>query len=164
MIKMIELKRLINSNKFILKTDLDINDVEKRIKQNTLFKTTIGNAKTTKKFIGYLLNDKIKLIDSSPIGVLCVVNGELKNKDRCEIHIKTKTHIAFLILFTLWITAISSLLIWDYFKKNEAETEFYNSLILIILGAILFRLMIHIMYLIAKSKALRGLIQILDIK
>ena len=159
---MIELKKLINSNKFILKTDLDINNVEKRIKQNTLFKTTIGNAKTTKKFIGYLINEKIKLIDSSPIGVLCVVNGELKNKDRCEIHIKTKTHIAFLILFTLWITAISSLLIWDYFKKNEFETEFYNSLILIILGAIFFRLMIHIMYLIAKSKVLRGLTQILD--
>lgn len=164
MIKIIELKRLLKSNKFILKTDLNIIDVENRIKENTLFKTTIGNAKTTKKFIGYILNNKIKLIDSSPIGVLCVVDGELKNKNKCEIHIKTKTHIAFLTLFTLWIIAISALFIWDYFKKNDLGEEFYYILILIVLGAILFRSMIHIIHIIAKKKVLRELSQVLDIK
>ena len=138
--------------------------VTNRIKQNTLFKTTIVHAKTSKKFIGYVLNNKIKLIDSSNIGVLCVANGFIKNNEKCEIHVKTKTHIAFLVLFILWFIAMSILITWDYLKNNNFGSEFYYSLLLLGLGASLFRLMIYMLYIRAKYKVLNNLKQVLDIK
>ncbi len=157
-----EIRDLLKSRDYLINTDLDLEEIEKRINSNTLYKTTLTNAKTSKKFIGYLLNKKIKIIDSSKIGFFCIVNGVLEMDKNCRLRIKTKTHSAFIVLYALWLIGMIILFSMEYLKENKFDKGLMGVFALLIPLALIFRLYIHVLYLLSKKRVLKNLNLILS--
>lgn len=130
---------------------------------NTLIKKSLIREKTGKVFIGTIYNDGFYIISSSTVGVACTLRGKLtrgNGKNNTHIDIETHTQQLFIWLLIAWMIIVCGAAIVPGLLKS---TYVFSPLpfLLLIFGAVAFRLFIHGLYILARNKAINQFKQIL---
>lgn len=148
---------------FHFTSNLSVTDVRQRISKNTLIKTRLTPEKTDKTFIGTVDADGINIITSSIIGVACTLRGKLSRgtgKNNTHIDIETRTQRVFIWLILIWMIVVTAAAIVPGVLK-AAYVFSPLPFLLLIFGAVAFRLFIHGLYIIARNNAITQFKQIL---
>lgn len=130
---------------------------------HTLYKTTLGRVLTTKYFIGQVNDDDFKIIGASAQSPACVLTGKLQAIDAQTtlVEIETTLHRAYIILFTIWtVIAAGALTIPALVHFNPKLL--FAGIAGALAGAIVFRLSLHLFYVIARNKSIRKIESILQ--
>lgn len=138
-------------------------DVRQRLLNNTLLKKSLIREKTNKAFIGTVDADGFYIISSSALGVACTLRGQLSRgngKNNTHIDIETRTQRVFIWLLAVWMIVVTAAAIVPGLLK---ATYVFTPMpfVLLIFGAVAFRLFIHGLYIIARNKAINQFKQVL---
>lgn len=148
------------SFKSLLKSDF----LNERLRENTLLKDSLTMVITDKDFIGRINDNKFMIFSSSfvPYGALCILNGEIT--ENSEIKITTLIHKPFLILFYTWLILVTLAIIFLGLHNNQSIPQLLSHLSFIIIPAFLFRLFLHVSYLLARNNAIKRLTLMLSLQ
>jgi hypothetical protein len=136
----------LNINKYVLTCDYNIDEIKERLQSNTLNRPRLLRVITGKRFIGKVHDDGFSLIESSPIGVMCVLNGTFAgvgNKSTV-VEVEAKIQKSFLILYGLWVIVLVLAAVLFGFINDQSFS--LNLLLVFLAGAIGFRIFIHVVY------------------
>ncbi len=151
----------LSTDMYLLKSDCDPNNLLQLVQKNTLNHSLVMTS-TKRYFIGRIGNNSFKIISSSmlPYGALCVVIGEIKPNGTIEI--QTSLHKAFRVLYIIWLLVMVTVFILseDFQDMNFSDMTGISSLL--ILGAFLFRLYMHGMYVWARNHSIMRLSTLLQ--
>ncbi|MCC8408720.1 hypothetical protein LJ707_07255 [Mucilaginibacter sp. UR6-1] len=143
-------------NTFHFTSNLSITEVRQRITNNTLVKDRLTPEKTNKAFIGSVDAAGFNIISSSAVGIACTLRGELSRgtgKNNTHIDIETRTQRVFIWLILIWVLVVTAAAIVPGLLKS---TYVFSPLpfLLLVFGAVAFRLFIHGLYIIVRNKAI----------
>lgn len=151
----------ISEDSYLFNSNLNPLEFESILNEKTLKKNYLVMESTNKEFIGLVEGNKFSIIDSFfPIGVACVIKGEIKGKDTSEISIVTSLHKAFRILYIIASVAFILSIIWLIFSSINQGHTFAPFLILLIIIP-LYRLMLHGLYIYSRNRGIKKLKQLL---
>jgi hypothetical protein len=144
---------------FTLTIHKGIPEIKGILSKNTLkkpFRALIGRERTDKVLIGKIQDENFSVIGSSPIGVICKLDGKFQfvSHEQTLIKIETSIQKAFTVLFAIWVIIISALAIFLPYLTNAKSTFSIFSLLLVVIVAFCFRLFLHIVYIISRNKAI----------
>lgn len=149
-----------SQDKYHLTTTLTKNEILSILRDRTLKKMSLISEKTDKDFIGQINETSFSIIDSAfSIGAACVINGHIDNSN---IHINTKLHHGFRILFWFWFIAILGVNSFFSFK-NFSLLNYLGTTLAIIIGAVVFRSVFHLVYLRSRNQAIAKLNRLLKV-
>jgi hypothetical protein len=153
-----------SEDKFELKSQLTSGEIIGRLSERTLKKNVLGMELTEKDFIGKINPDSFEIIDSSsfiPYGASCILKGTVSQTS--TISLVTTLHKAFRVIFIVWMIAmtISFLTFWiiDSARIDGLMAFFIGMPIC----AVLLRLFLHVMYILARNKGLAKMKTLLDV-
>ena len=133
------------------------------LNHNTLYKPTLSRVLTTKYFIGQVNDTDFRIIGASAKSPACVLNGTLAPLDEqtTQVEIRTSLHKAYITMFVIWtILATAALIIPALIHFNRELL--ISGIVGAIAGATVFRLMLHLFYVIARNKSIRNIESILQ--
>lgn len=154
----------ISENIYNFNCDLNLYEIQTRLHERVLEKESLTMERTKKDFIGKIHGNQFSIIDSwFPIGAACVINGEIDEGEFTQINLTTSLHKAFRILFTIWVLAITGLIIFGSIGSPHERFSIapYFTLVLIV---IFFRLFLHGIYVLARNRATKKLEWILELR
>ena len=151
----------LSENEYKFRSELLADKITSELSDKTLSKRRLVMATTSKDFIGTVSETEFSIIDSFfPIGAGCVIKGEIGND--AVVSLKTSLHKPFLVLYYIWLSLVSVALVVLGFTVLSLF-EFLNFSVLLIIGAIAFRLFIHVVYVVARNHALEKIKSILRV-
>ncbi|NCD70679.1 hypothetical protein [Mucilaginibacter agri] len=131
---------------FTLSTKLTKAEVEEKISNGTLRRSSLLVEKTDKLFIGQINNQGFRIIGATPIASLCVARGVFKDaNDITEIQVETSLHKPFLILFTCWFVVLTMVIV-GFAIKNSEIISYISRFLILMFAATIFRLLLHLGY------------------
>ena len=144
----------LNFNKYVLTSNYNIDEVKERLHHNTLNKTRLLRVITGKRFIGKIHDEGFSLIESSPLGVMCVLNGKFENTgNKTTVAVEAKIQKAFLILFVIWVIILTSAAIVFGFINDQSFSV--KLLLYFLAAAVCFRLFIHLVYIRSRNLSIK---------
>jgi hypothetical protein len=146
-----------SKDSYIFKSELSFDRAKEQISDRTLRRTFLGMEMTQKDFIGKINENRFKLISSSwlPFGAVCVVNGEIDERDSTLVCLTTKLHLAFRILFSVWaIFMIGAVFLFLFTSEQQVH---FGPILVLPFAIAFFRLFLHGMYVLARNNALSRL-------
>lgn len=132
----------------------------------TLHKKFLSTTITDKDFIGQVGQNSFKIIDSAyvlplPFGAACVLTGFIT--DGGKISATTTLHDGFRLLFWAWVIAITMLPIVLQTNNFDGGASIARFIGEIIMSALIFRLVFHVLYVYARNKLLKKLKGVLQV-
>jgi len=150
-------------NTYLLESEIKLEEAQLILLQNTLIQNNLYLNTTDRSFIGKVNNISFSIIGTFfPIGVLCVFNGKFIQKDKLEIEITTSLHKAFRLMFKIWLLVLAGVILF-FSISNFSFTLLAFSLIALIIGATLFRIILYFAYVLARNKTLHKLKSLLKV-
>jgi hypothetical protein len=153
----------LSRDKYTLTIHDPIPVIKERLCMNTLNRPRLIKEKTYKLLIGEVKMDGFSLIGSSPIGVLCALNGTFEYVDgkTTTVEIETKIQKVFILLFTAWIIIIGVLMLVAYIIDPGSGPSIFR-LLLILIATVCFRLFLHLMYIRSRNLAIYTIKNIME--
>jgi len=117
---------------------------------------------TKKIFIGEIQDDGFAIIDSSPVGIICKLNGTLQlvTDKQTDIEIETNIQKVFKRLFIIWLALISVGIIIGSFLSRQNFS--FPAIVLFIIAVLFFRFFGHCVYCISRNKSIRKIKDLLS--
>jgi len=153
-----------SEDKFEFKSRLNPDQIIDKLDSRTLKKDRLGMVLTDKDFIGRIHADSFSVIDSSypiPYGATCILHGTISSTS--QISLTTTLHKAFRILFLIWLIVMSILFLTFWILDSARIDGLLAFLIGMPIIAILFRLFLHGMYVLARDHGLKKIKTILEL-
>ncbi|AMR34272.1 hypothetical protein A0256_23875 [Mucilaginibacter sp. PAMC 26640] len=133
------------------------------LNHNTFYKHTLSRVITTKYFIGQVNDTDFRIIGASAKSPACILSGTLDPIDEqtTMVEIKTSLHKAFLSMFVIWtVLAAAALILPAIIHFNQRLLV--SGIVGAVAGAVVFRLALHLFYVIARNKSIRHIESILQ--
>ncbi len=154
-------KMKLSHDTYHISTNLTKEEILSILNDRTLKKTSLITEKTNKDFIGQINGDTFAVIDSAiRIGAACVINGRIDNSN---IVLNTNLHKAFQLLFWFWLIALICVITF-FSLKNFDLLKYLETTLTLLIGAVIFRAVIHFVYLQSRNNAVKKLKGILNVK
>ena len=151
-----------SEDKFEFKSPLTPDAIVDRLNDRTLKSKYLVMAFTNKDFIGRVEQNTFKILSSSfplPYGATCIISGTITTTS--HISLTTSLHKAFRVLFIVWIIAIATIF---FVLQLPDLNDLLVFAIGMSIGSLLFRLYLHVMYVMARNKGLEKLKEVLQIE
>lgn len=148
-------------NEYRFSSKLTSLEIYKLLVENTLEKDLLVMVRTKKLFMERLKENAFSLISSSmfPYGAICVSRGEIKGDKNAKLVIFTKVHPAFIILWIIWLVTMILLVF-----LLEDFNGLMKMLPILLIGAFLFRLFIHGMYVLSRNNVIDKYKKVLELR
>jgi VIT1/CCC1 family predicted Fe2+/Mn2+ transporter len=147
-----------STDRFNIPISLSPSELTNRLSEQTQSSWNFMMKPTTKKFIGTVTSQGFKVISSSfPIGGVCVMEGKLTGDER-QIQLKTSVNRAFRILYVVWLVGMFTLnLVGMIISRITEISTWIRASVIFIIVAILFRLLIHGIYVLSRNSSVKRL-------
>ena len=148
--------RTFSKDEYDYRVDSNAKEIIETIQSNTFKKHYLTYERTSLDFIGHFHKNRFSIISAFfPGGVACVIRGEVTELQRTQVKFTTSLHVAFRILYWFWLVAMLGVLI---FTDTNSSIESQPTPYLLFIGlAIVFRLVIHFVYVYARNHAVTRL-------
>jgi hypothetical protein len=146
-----------SQNKYALSIEKSPTLIKEILSRNTLYKKYLVRALTPKLFIGQVNDDGFYIIESSARGVACTLKGKFKiiDKKTTLVEIETNLHKAFTILSIIFAAFVVVAAIVTFI--NQAEPISMELFLIPLFAGVLYRLFIHVVYILARNRSIREL-------
>jgi hypothetical protein len=150
-------------DKYDFKSRLTDNEIRERLNSRTLKKKYLTMESTDKEFIGRIQDDKFEIFLATffPYGAACVLQGTITPTS--DIKLTTTLHKGFRILFTIWVVVMTALFLVTWILNTAKMDTLLVFLIGMPIGALFFRLFLHIVYVLARNNGLQKMKDVLGI-
>ena len=156
--------RKYSEDKFVLNSRLAPADIIARLREKTLEKKMVAMFYTEKDFIGRINENSFVIIESSsfiPYGAACVLKGVVD--ETSAIDLVTTLHKVFRILFIVWFIVITVMFLMAWILSGASLPALLAFVIVTAMGALLLRLFMHGMYVLARNRAVAKMKMILEV-
>lgn len=155
----------ISQNHYTLTIYKSISEIRELLSKNTLereSKKSIAREMTKKIFIGEVKDKDFAIIDSSPVGIICKLDGTLQfiSDKQTDIKIETNIQRVFKRLFIIWLALISIGIIIGPFLPGQNFS--FPVIVLFIIVILVFRFIGHGVYCISRNKSIRKIEDLLS--
>ncbi|TFF38841.1 hypothetical protein [Mucilaginibacter psychrotolerans] len=152
-----------SKNNYIFTVNQSLPATRAILNSNTFYKSSLARVVTTKYFIGQINDTDFKIIGSSAKSPACVLSGKLIALDDYTtlVEIDTTLHKAFRILFVIWVGFVALAMIIPGFVHFNLR-QLLSGIAGAVVGAIVFRLMLHLFYIRARNRSIRNIESILQ--
>jgi hypothetical protein len=151
----------LDHDKYQISTNLKKEEILSILSDRTLIKMSLITEKTNKDFIGQINGSNFSVINSSfTIGAACVINGRIDNSN---IDLNTNLHRGLRILFWFWLIALIGVITF-FSLKDFYLLKYLGTILTLLVGAVIFRAVIHFVYIQSRNQAINKLKRLLSVK
>jgi hypothetical protein len=150
----------LSTDHYSFRTRLSTEQIKEKLVRTTTDIKTGLRYHTTHDFIGTIKDDSFSIMNTAkPFHAACVMNGKLK--DNSEVEVSTTLHKGFRILFVCWVAIIGLVNIGMLSIDFSLDSLLFVPTFLF--GAVVFRLFIHVVYVISRNSALSKLKRVFEL-